>query len=202
MISRHPIAKKLMGGIPLAIYAGCDAPDGAIHGLEGEESTLHTIIKKKGDDAPLTLLMFGSQTCPMFMGKLLPACDIIRSHVDSGKLNAFMVYIREAHPTDGWANGADSPFPKIKQTHTMPDRLAAFKAFAKSTQSTLPQGMSIWFDDPTANALDLAYEAPPARLVLVDPQLKVVFSTGQAPLQYDLKKFGAFLVTHPRVKFF
>lgn len=48
-------------------------------------------------------------------------------------------------------------------------------------------------DDPMTDALAKAYEASPTRLVLVNMQHKVVFATGQAPLQFNLGELARFL---------
>jgi len=190
---RHPIAKKLIDGTPVAITVGCAAPDGPLHTLEegGSTSTLHAELAS-AEGGTLSLVIFGCATCPMFMGKLPAVMSAARPWITAKKLSAVMLYIREAHPTDGWSNGDDSPLPKIAQTHTMADRRAAAARFAESAKEQM-EGVPIWLDDPSTNALDLAYEAPPARLVVLDKELNVVYATGQAPLQYDVDGFAAFL---------
>ena len=192
---RHPIAKKLMDSAPLDIRNGVKAPDGPIFRLDGTEGTLHGVIAEQRGDrgegkaARMTLLIFGSQTCPMFMGKLPEVVEVVRPMMAKGILTVLLVYIREAHPTDGWDNGASSPLPKLKQTHTRDARMAAAKLFCE-TAGGLLEGITVLVDDATTNALDVAYEAPPARLVLLDDGNRVAHCTGQAPLQFNLKKFA------------
>ena len=52
--------------------------------------------------------------------------------------------------------------------------------------------MPLLVDDPTTNALDRAYEAPPERLVAIKAG-RVVFASGQGPFQYSTKALGIFL---------
>ena len=44
---------------------------------------------------------------------------------------------------------------------------------------------SSWTTRQRTRWIDLAYEAPPERLVLVDSDLRVVFASGQGPMQYE-----------------
>mmetsp|Transcript_26724 Transcript_26724/g.32440 ORF Transcript_26724/g.32440 Transcript_26724/m.32440 type:complete len:272 (+) Transcript_26724:371-1186(+) len=189
----HPIARKLVEGTPLAITTGCDAPDGALLTLEGATTTLHESLKASFNSADLALVIFGSTTCPMFMGKLQSLLGHIRPFIDAGKLGAVSVYIREAHPDDGWSPG-DGPFLHVaQQTRQIEDRLKVAREFLEVHSKGLLTDIPFFVDDPTTNALDIAYEAPPARLVVVDKSLKVVFATGQGPNQYDVDSLGAFL---------
>lgn len=184
-----------MDGAALNIKPGVKAPDGPVFLLDGTKSTLHEEISRlrgdrgEGKAAKMTLLAFGSQTCPMFIDKLPEVVKVVKPMVEKGILTVLIVYIREAHPTDGWANGPGSMLPKMEQTHTVEARLSAAKLLQDSVEGLL-DGIPFLVDDPGSNALDVAYEAPPARLVLLDDSNKVVHYTGQAPLQYNLKRFA------------
>ena len=127
--------------------------------------------------------------------------------VSAGRLRVINVYIREAHPSDGWevssnASGETMEFSfgrKIKvcftQTHSLKDRLEVANSFAAAIEGTPAADIPILVDDPATNALDKAYEAPPERMVVVQGG-KVLFCTGQGPFQYSLKKLEAFLQQH------
>ena len=192
---RHPVGKKLVDGVELDIKKGVKGPNGTVFTIEGTERTLHQIIEHERGDrgegkaAKMTLLILGSQTCPTFMEKLPEVMKIVKPLVEKGLLSVLLIYIREAHPTDGWDNDEDSPLPKLAQTHTMEARMAAAKQFRDSAARLL-EGVTLLVDDPNTNALDVAYEAAPTRLVLLDDGNRVAHCTGQAPLQYDLKKFA------------
>ena len=89
-----------------------------------------------------------------------------------------VVYIEEAHPTNGWAikdNAYQIPQPKTRQ-----ERLSAAKMFADDTQLSCP----ILVDDMT-NEANIAFAALPERLYIVYNG-KVVFVGGQGPFNYSL----------------
>jgi len=116
------------------------------------------------------------------------------------------VYIREAHPDDGWklSENSDGNVMELAvgkksaisymQTHTLAERLAVGNDFQASMGEMVAR-IPLLIDDPATNAVDIAYEAPPERLVVVDPQGKVAFCSGQGPFQYSIKKLAGFLET-------
>lgn len=114
--------------------------------------------------------------------------EMTEKHVKSGVLAVLNVYIREAHPTDGWAiEPNDKDGICVAQTKTLKDRLAVSETFKAHSffKGTPADHLPLLVDDPSTQALDLAYEAPPERLVLVDDNFRVVFASGQGPFQYD-----------------
>ena len=72
--------------------------------------------------------------------------------------------------------------------------MSTFSSYASVCDSGAQyRGVPMLVDDPTTNALDIAYEAPPERLVVLDEQLNVVFASGQGPFQYSVPKLAAFV---------
>merc|ERR1712232_1417729 len=70
------------------------------------------------------------------------------------------------------------------QTTTLEERLAVarrFQALIAASPAGAPPRMLV--DDPATNALDIAYEALPERLVLLSADGCVRFCTGQGPYQ-------------------
>ena len=116
--------------------------------------------------------------------------ELTRPFVDAGTLSVLLVYIREAHPLDGWAMAASDGLC-YRQPKTIDDRLKIAAAFVAHTP--MAAGLRLLCDDPATQALDEAYEAPPERLVVVDERMKVVFASGQGPFQYDPAALEAFL---------
>lgn len=109
-------------------------------------------------------------------------------HVQSGLLAMLNVYIREAHPTDEWClEQNDKINICLAQTKTLEQRLAAAKEFKAYPffKGTPAEHIPLLVDDPETKALDLAYEAVPERLVVLDSEFKVVYRSGQGPFQYD-----------------
>lgn len=118
--------------------------------------------------------------------------DAARPHMESGDLAMFLVYIREAHPADGWEM-ATPDGEKTNQPTTLDERMRVARRFAAHHKDTLLASSPVLVDDPSTNALDLAYEAPPERLVVLDEAMTVVFASGQGPFQYVPSELKAFL---------
>lgn len=100
-----------------------------------------------------------------------------------------LVYVTEAHPTDGWmAAYAPQQFKHVAYASRIQERLATASAFAKEcavdAHTVLVDGM----DDE----LEHAYEARPERLYVVG-QGKVLWRCGPGPFEYDVNGLDAFL---------
>ncbi len=88
-----------------------------------------------------------------------------------------MIYIREAHPTDGWqvpANEREKIL--VRQPTTAKERQKVAEDFLKQFKLTIPTLM-----DDIKNSTDLAYSGWPDRLYVVDAQGKVAYRGGPGP---------------------
>ena len=88
-----------------------------------------------------------------------------------------MVYIREAHPTDGWqvaANQRDDIF--IKQPSTLEQRLDVAKQMCAELHISIPGVI-----DGIDNKVNEAYSAWPDRLYLVSKSGKIAYKGGPGP---------------------
>eukprot|EP00656_Telonema_subtile_P019718 TRINITY_DN2092_c0_g1_i2.p2 TRINITY_DN2092_c0_g1~~TRINITY_DN2092_c0_g1_i2.p2 ORF type:complete len:142 (-),score=33.52 TRINITY_DN2092_c0_g1_i2:275-700(-) len=138
------------------------------------------------------------------MVKLPKLASLIEPFCTAGTLQVVNLYIREAHPSDGWeleenTSGAvmEHGFGtareiSIRQTTSLEERLAVAANFQQSITGAAAE-IPLFVDDPSTNLLDIAYEAPPERLVAVDQQDRVSFCSGQGPFQYSLSALEAFL---------
>lgn len=140
------------------------------------------------------------------MLKLPKLIALVAPYLEEKRLRLLNVYIREAHPSGGWEIGANTSGAVAaaalgtrtsacpKQTRTLEQRLAVANRFqrliADSPAGTPPRML---VDDPSTNALDIAYEALPERLVLLSADGLVLFCTGQGPYQYSLDGLDKFL---------
>jgi hypothetical protein len=90
------------------------------------------------------------------------------------KAHFFVVYIREAHPTDGWVV-PNNKF-KIEDPKTLEERQTAARDFAKELKLTLP----ILVDtlDDQANNL---YGGWPDRVYIIDADGKIALKGGMGP---------------------
>ena len=85
------------------------------------------------------------------------------------------IYIREAHPTDGWWLGggvmgavATRVMPQAAYDVAQPTTLDERRGVARSCEASLKYGVRTWVDGMD-DAVNEAYAAWPTRLYLLDP---------------------------------
>jgi len=132
--------------------------------------------------------------------------NLCAPYVEADQLLLANIYIREAHPDDGWkiegnergdyATEAFGTRTKVcvLQTTTLSARLQVANDFHNAMTGPA-KSVPLLVDDPTTNAIDIAYEAPPERLVVVHNG-EVKFTSGQGPMQYNLDDLKEFLETY------
>lgn len=92
-----------------------------------------------------------------------------------------MVYIREAHPVDEWQvpnNITDGV--EIAQTRNMEDRRAVASACAVGMRLDIPILL-----DGMDNAADIAYNAWPERLYVLDSNGVIAYRGGKGPYGFS-----------------
>ena len=107
------------------------------------------------------------------------------------------IYIREAHPTDGWWLGggvmgavATRVMPQAAYDVAQPTTLDERRGVARSCEASLKYGVRTWVDGMD-DAVNEAYAAWPTRLYLLDPTGAVVYAGGLGPYGFRPKEFGA-----------
>lgn len=107
-----------------------------------------------------------------------------------------MIYIREAHPVDGWWLGkgwlgklvqryAPSVALQIYDPQTIDER----RKVAGECEQALDYGVHTYVDDMD-DAVNQAYAASPARLYLIGMDGKVVYAGGLGPLGFKPGELG------------
>ena len=106
------------------------------------------------------------------------------------------IYIREAHPVEGWwfGKGPMRLLLKIARTGAVtdvndPQTLADRRQVAGRCQDALKHGIHTYVDD-VDDAVNQTYAAWPTRLYLVDIYSKVVYKGGLGPFGFKPKEFG------------
>jgi hypothetical protein len=101
------------------------------------------------------------------------------------------IYIREAHPVDGWWMGRRLTktltrkfFPKVSMEHYDPKTIEERRAIAGECETALQYGIHTYVDEMD-DAVNTAYAAWPTRLYLVGLDGRVVYAGGLGP--YDFK---------------
>ncbi len=88
------------------------------------------------------------------------------------KAMIYLVYIREAHPIDGWYTG----FRAIKDPRTLEERNDVAGQCMSTLKFTIP-----CLVDGIDNAAEKAYAAYPDRIYVIDPDGKIAYKSGPGP---------------------
>ncbi|MFP6764428.1 MAG: deiodinase-like protein, partial [Planctomycetaceae bacterium] len=92
----------------------------------------------------------------------------------------FAVYIKEAHPTDGWASGSNRRAGiDIVQAKKFSERVAAASQCCGALQMQVPLIV-----DGIDNRVGEAYSGFPDRLYLIDTDGKVAYKGGRGPFGF------------------
>ncbi len=150
------------------------APDFTLATPDGTESV--TLSKLTGTKP--VVLVFGNFTCGPFRSLYPDVEAVYRRHKD--RATFVMVYVREAHPTDGWKMDSNGKMGvSVKQPTTNAERGAACTLFQKK----LNPGMAVVVDD-IADPTGTAYSGMPARLYVIDAKGKVAYKSGRGPFGF------------------
>lgn len=150
------------------------APDFTLKTVDGKETiTLSTLIGHR----PL-VLVFGNFTCGPFRA-LYPEIETI-AHRYQGEANFLMVYVREAHPSDGWHMESNARVGvKVSQPTSLGERVDVCKQFCQKLKPTLPVVV-----DEIHDPAGTAYSGMPGRLYVIDPKGKIAYKSGRGPFGF------------------
>ena len=130
------------------------------------------------------------------MGQLRAFAKLITS-VRGVDVDFAIVYIAEAHPTDGWMYPAVEQFAYRKQHTQLEDRLVAARVLRAKLEETelaasSAEGSVPIFADAMNDAASFAFGALPERLAIVlDGQVR--FIGGKGPEDYSMDHAAAAL---------
>ena len=101
------------------------------------------------------------------------------------------IYIREAHPVDGWWLGRRLTknlmlrfAPKVSMQHDDPTTMDERRAVARECETALQYGVRTYVDEMD-DRVNKAYAGWPTRLYLIGLDGKVVYAGGMGP--YDFR---------------
>lgn len=150
------------------------APDFALKSVDGSRTV--TLAEEIGPQ-PI-VLMFGTFTCGPFRAQSGNVEKLARRYKDRARF--LMVYVREAHPTDGWRmESNDRAGVSVAQPRTYDERVAV----AKECQSHLAFSMPCLVDT-IDDQVGGAYSGMPSRLYVIDGQGCVAYKSGRGPFGF------------------
>lgn len=172
------------------------APDFSLKTHDGQE-TIHLaeLIGKKP-----VVITFGNFTCGPFRSMFPGVEEIHKRFADEATFIA--VYVREAHPTDGWKMESNR---RVGVAVAQPKTFAERAAVATQCHALLQPSMPLLVDeinDPVGSA----YSGMPARLYVIDLDGKVAYKSGRGPFGFKSGEMEQALVmtlldrTAPTVK--
>ncbi len=154
------------------------APNFSLKTIDGKETVeLSKVIGKKP-----VVLVFGNYTCRPFCNSYVGVEPVYKRFMQDATF--LMVYVREAHPADGWGMGKS-----IMQPKTYEQRLDVARTFYKEVKPSIPVLVDE-INDPAGHA----YSGMPSRLYVIDTKGKVAFKNGRGPFGFRVGEMEQALI--------
>jgi Iodothyronine deiodinase/EF hand len=150
------------------------APDFTLRTDDGRESV--TLSKVVG--AKPVVLVFGNFTCAPFRGQAGNLKKLHHRYKD--RATFLLVYVREAHPTDGWRMVPnDRAGISLAQPRTYDERAGVAQTCNRSLGLSFPVLVDT-IDDTVNNR----YCGLPSRLYVIDQRGKIAYRSGRGPFGF------------------
>jgi thiol-disulfide isomerase/thioredoxin len=173
-----------VGSLKEGPSVGDDAPGFELSSPDKKKTIkLSEVVGKKP-----VVLVFGNFTCGPFRALYPQAEAVAKRHKKDAEF--LLVYVREAHPTDGWRmKSNDKVGVTVAQPKTTAERCDVAGKCLKALKPTMPLLVDD-VDDKVGND----YSAMPARLYVIDPKGKVVYKSGRGPFGFKAGEMEQALV--------
>lgn len=172
MLIRGLFANEI-GSLQEGPHVGQTAPNFVLKTADGDKIELAKLVGPK----PVVLVL-GNFTCGPFRAYYPGVEEVYQRHKD--KANFLMVYVREAHPTDGWKMESNArQGVAVKQPTTYDERVGVAGQFCTKLKPIIPVAV-----DEISDPVGHAYSGMPARLYVIDPQGKVAYKSGRGPFGF------------------
>ncbi len=160
------------------------APDFTLKSPDGKQ----TIQLSKLIGPKPVVLVCGNFTCGPFRS-FYPDVDAVYQRYKDDAVFV-MVYVREAHPTDGWKMDSNAKAGiAVKQPTSYADRVKVCDQFCGKLKPSMPVVVDA-IDDTVGNA----YSGMPARMYVIDGQGKVAFKSGRGPYGFRVGEMEQALI--------
>ena len=104
-----------------------------------------------------------------------------------GQVEFFVIYVQEAHPTDGWQTDSNIRQGVLFRQHQSYEER---EEVAQTCSIDLNIGLPVLIEEMD-NAIDEAYGAAPERLYLIGADGRVAYHGGAGPHFFDLDEWAA-----------
>jgi alkyl hydroperoxide reductase subunit AhpC len=152
------------------------APDFTLKTHDGRQTVhLADVIGRKP-----VVLVFGNFTCGPFRSMYPGVEDVYRRFHDEAVFLG--VYVREAHPTDGWKMESNA---RVGVAVSQPQSYDERTAVAQQCHRLLKPSIPLLVDD-IQDTTGHAYSGMPARLYVIDLQGKVTYKSGRGPFGFKV----------------
>lgn len=150
------------------------APDFKLKTHDGKKTIR---LSEAGGGKPV-VLVFGNFTCPPFRASFPTVDELSRRYKDEAVFLG--VYVREAHPEDGWRMATNAKVGvEVKQPTTYAERVEV----AGQCQQKLKYSMPLLVDE-IDDRVGHAYSGMPARLYVIDKAGKVAYKGARGPFGF------------------
>jgi Ca2+-binding EF-hand superfamily protein/thiol-disulfide isomerase/thioredoxin len=166
--------RQEIGSLQAGPVLGSAAPDFTLKTVDGrQEITLSKLVGPKP-----VVLVFGNFTCGPFRSQAGNVEKLYRRYRE--RATFLMVYVREAHPIDGWQLESNNRVGvALRQPRSYDERVKV----AQTCSSSLGLGMPMLVDT-IGDQVGACYSAMPSRLYLIDQRGRVAFKNGRGPFGF------------------
>lgn len=172
-----------LGSLQSGPEVGQAAPDFTLQDIEGNDVTLSKALV----DKPLVLI-FGNFTCGPFRSQAGNIEQLASRYQD--RANFLLVYVREAHPKDGWWMLSNQRAGiELPQPTTFKERREIAVTCRNHLELKVPMLI-----DTIDDAVGSMYSGMPNRLYLIDRDGQIVFKNGRGPFGFHPRELEQTLV--------
>lgn len=159
------------------------APDFTLASLDGRNVTLSDEVGER----PIVLI-FGNFTCGPFRSQAGNIEKLYERYRDRAKF--FLVYVREAHPSDGWWMTSNE---RVGIDLTQPTNDQQRREVAESCRGHLQLDIP-FLVDTVDDKVGSLYSGMPNRLYLIDREGRIAFKNGRGPFGFHPRQLEQALV--------
>jgi hypothetical protein len=153
---------------------GETAPDFTLRAVGGDRTYT---LSEVGGTKPVVLI-FGNITCGPFRGQAGNVQKVFERYKDRAEF--LMVYVREAHPSDGWHMPFNDRYDvKLPQPTTFEEKSNVAQTCQRKLGFDMP-----FLVDTIDDAVGGVYSGMPSRLYVLDRAGKVAYKSGRGPFGF------------------